>query len=430
MPSTELKYDSVPSKSSLQPVHAQAEKERSTHDLHYSFGTLTITEKSRDLIQLALDKGRLSCGRYVREFEQRFAELVGAKEAVAVSSGTDADALALAVLYDFGAQRGDEIILPALSFVATGNAVLQAGFKPVFVDIDLRTLCIDPARIEAAVTDRTRAILPVHLMGKPARMDSICDIAQRHQLYVVGDAAEAHAAEYQGRDIATWGDMQAYSLYVAHITSTVEGGIVVTDQEDFAEILRSLRSHGRSCKCKKCVLNTADMTCEKRFAGERDRRFFFERMGFSTKMNELEAAIGLGNLDIYEQVLEKRRANLRYLLNAFTRFEPHLWTLTEEAHEQIGPHAMPIIVGEDAPFTRDQLLHYLSQRHIDPRDLFSSIPTQCPGFDYLGHKLGDYPQAEYVGNHGLHVGVHQDLTQAHLDYLLDTIEQFIRVHGG
>jgi len=429
MPNTQLKHNTVPAQPGLQPIPGQAVEGQKEGDLHYSFGTLTITEKSRDLIQLALDKGRLSCGRYVREFERRFADLVGVKEAVAVSSGTDADALALAVLCDFGAQRGDEVIVPALSFVATGNAVLQAGFKPVFVDIDRQTLCIDPARIEAAITDRTRAILPVHLMGKPAPMDRICDIAQRHQLYVIGDAAEAHAAEYQGRDIATWGDMQAYSLYVAHITSTVEGGIVVTDQAEVAEILRSLRSHGRFCKCQKCVLNTIDATCDKRFDGERDRRFFFERVGFSTKMNELEAAIGLGNLDIYEQVLEKRRANLRYLLKALTRFEPHLWTLIEEAHEQIGPHALPIIVGENAPFTRDQLLHYLSQHHIDPRDLFSSIPTQCPGYDYLGHRLGDFPHAEYIGTHGLHVGVHQDLTQAHLDYLLETIEQFIKVHS-
>ena len=425
MPSTQLKEKSSREQACMQ-IRADAVQETSSQGLRYSFGTLTITEKSRDLIQLALDKGRLSCGRYVREFERRFAELVGVREAVAVSSGTDADALALAVLYDFGAQRGDEIILPALSFVATGNAVLQAGFTPVFVDVDRTTLCIDPLRIEAAITDRTRAILPVHLMGKPARMDVICDIARRHNIYVIGDAAEAHAAEYQGRDIGTWGDMQAYSLYVAHITSTVEGDVVVTDRADFAEVLRSLRSHGRFCKCQKCVLNTVDAHCEKRFEGEKDMRFSFERVGFSTKMNELEAAIGLGNLDLYDEVLEKRRANLRYLLGSFARFEPYLWTLTEEEHEQIGPHAMPMIVGEDAPFTRDQLLHYLSQHQIDPRDLFSSIPTQCPGYAYLGHQPGDFPHAEYIGNHGLHVGVHQDLTPVHLDYLLDTIEQFVK----
>ena len=146
MLNTELKSTTRPNGPSLQPIRGPESQTQGTHDLHYSFGTLTITDKSRDLIQLALDKGRLSCGRYVREFEQRFADLVGVKEAVAVSSGTDADALALAVLYDFGAQRGDEIIVPALSFVATGNAVLQAGFKPVFVDIDLKTLCIDQPR--------------------------------------------------------------------------------------------------------------------------------------------------------------------------------------------------------------------------------------------------------------------------------------------
>jgi dTDP-4-amino-4,6-dideoxygalactose transaminase len=422
MNQTEIKNQ----KSKIKNVTPLSAKEEA---LHYSFGTITVTDKAKALVNQALDQGRLSCGKMVREFEQRFAELVGVNEAVAVSSGTDADALALAVLYDFGAERGDDVIIPALSFVATGNAVLQAGFNPVFVDVDRTTLNIDPDKIEAAMTDKTRAIMPVHLMGKPACMDRICDIAKKHDLLVVGDAAEAHAAEYQGRDIGQWGDMAAYSLYVAHITSTVEGGIVVTDRADLAEILRSLRSHGRFCKCNRCVLNTGTATCQKRFDGDRDRRFFFERIGFSTKMNELEAAIGLGNLEIYHEVLAKRRSNLRYAFARLRQFEPYLRTLTEESHEQIGPHAIPMILSEDAPFTRDQLLSYLNDHRIDPRDLFSSIPTQCPGYFYLGHRLGDFPNAEYIGTHGLHVGVHQDLTKAHLDYLMDTIEQFIKTNA-
>src|SRR3989338_7500970 len=203
------------------------------------FGTITITSKSRELINEALDSGRVSNGKYVREFEELFARLTGTKEAVAVSSGTDADMLALAVLYDFGAERGDEIIVPALSFVATGNAILQAGFTPVFVDIDRKTLNIDPSKIDEKITERTKAIVPVHLMGKPADMDAINAIAERYKLYVIEDAAEAHGAVYKGRNIGTLGDMAAYSLYVAHIISTVEGGIVTTDNSDFAEILRS-----------------------------------------------------------------------------------------------------------------------------------------------------------------------------------------------
>jgi dTDP-4-amino-4,6-dideoxygalactose transaminase len=393
--------------------------------LRYTFGTVTITDEAKALVNQALDQGRLSCGRLVQEFEQRFAELVGAKEAVAVASGTDADALALAVLYDLGARRGDEVIVPALSFAATGNAVLQAGFRPVFVDIDPATLNIQADLIEAAITERTRAIMPVHLMGKPAPMAAIRRIAGQRGLVVVGDAAEAHGCTLGGRDVATWADLSAFSLYVAHIISTVEGGIVVTDRPDLAEVLRSLRSHGRFCKCRTCVINRADQICTRRFSQGRDMRFVFERIGFSCKMNEMEAAIGLGNLALYDRILQSRRANLRYLLERFRRFEPFLYSITESDGEQIGPHAMPIIVGPEAPFTRDELMIHLSRAGIDPRDLFSSMPTQCPGFAFLGHKLGDFPHAEYVGDHGLHVGVHQDLTQEHLDYLIDTVETFV-----
>src|SRR3989338_8295065 len=160
------------------------------------FGTVSITPEARKLIDGALDKKLVTRGKLVEEFENKFAKLFGVQYAVAVSSGTDADALACAVLYDYGAQRGDEIIIPALTFVATGNAIFQAGFKPVFVDINRETLNINPEKIEAVITKRTRAIMPVHLMGKPADMDKIQEIARQHKLYVIEDAAEAHGAEY------------------------------------------------------------------------------------------------------------------------------------------------------------------------------------------------------------------------------------------
>ena len=190
------------------------------------FGTISITKESRNLIDSILDSGRVSNGKYVREFEEKFAQLTGVKEAVALSSGTDADALALAVLYDFGAERDDEIIIPALSFVATGNSVLQAGFKPVFVDVERDTLNIDPEQIEKVITKKTRAIMPVHLMGKPAKMDEIKKTAKKYNLFVIEDAAEAHGGVYKGKNVGTIGDMAAYSLYLAHIITTIEGGII------------------------------------------------------------------------------------------------------------------------------------------------------------------------------------------------------------
>ena len=390
------------------------------------FGSISITEVSKKLINKSLDSGRLSNGKLVGEFEKKFAKLVNAKHAVALSSGTDADILALAVLYDFGAKRGDEIILPALSFVSTGNAVLHAGFKPVFVDIDPETLNINSELIERKITKKTRAIMPVHLMGKPAKMDIINRIANKHHLYVIEDAAEAHGAIYKGRNIGEWGDMAAYSLYLAHIITTVEGGIVTANNGKFAEILRSLRCHGRACKCDVCVVNTNSQYCAKRFKYGKDIRFIFERIGYSSKMNELEAAIGLGSLSIYRRIINKRHSNLIAMISRLKEFSDYFYTISENKDERIGPHAFPIILKKNAKFTRDELVIYLDNHGIDTRDLFSSMPTQCPGFAYLGYKLGDFPNAEYVGNNGIHIGVHQDIGKAEIDYIFRTLGSFIK----
>jgi dTDP-4-amino-4,6-dideoxygalactose transaminase len=398
--------------------------------IHIPFGTIAISDNSKRLIGEILETRRVSSGKFVRMLEERFAGLVGAKEAVAVSSGTDANALALAVQYDFGARRGDEIIVPALSFVGTGNAVLQAGFIPVFVDVERETLNMDVSQIESAITEKTRAIMPVHLMGKPAEMDTILEIARKRGLRVIDDAAEAHGASYKGKSAGSLGDLTAFSLYVAHIITTGEGGIVTTDRDDYAEILRSLRSHGRACSCKQCSLNLGAEYCAKRFRGleGEDIRFKFDRIGFSCKMNELEAAIGLGAFEVYNEILTKRRKNLLYVLDRFSRFSPYLATIREEPWERIGPHAIPIIIQEKASFSRTDLTQYLESQGIETRTLFVSMPTQCAGFSFLGHRLGRFPNAEYIGKNGIHVGVHQDLGLEHMEYLLGSIERFLEDH--
>lgn len=392
------------------------------------FGTITITDAAKELITNALESKRISSGKLVREFEDKFAELLGVRETVALSSGTDADILALAVLHDFGAVRGDEVIVPALSFVSTGGAVIHAGFTPVFVDVDRNTLNIDPERIEAAITPRTKAIMPVHLMGKPAEMNTINKIAKQHGLIVVEDAAEAHGALYYGKPAGSLADLGAFSTYVAHIITTGEGGLVSTDNEEYAEVVRSLRSHGRACSCKQCSLNITSGYCAKRFGGggEEDIRFTFERIGYSCKMNELEAAIGIGAIEQYHSILKKRHDNLKYVLDRFDQFAPYLKTITEEPFEQIGPHAIPIIIQEGAPFTRVEFTQYLEQNGVETRTLFNSMPTQCRGFNFLRYSYGDFPNAEYIGNYGIHIGCHQDLDIEDMQYVLDTISSFIR----
>jgi dTDP-4-amino-4,6-dideoxygalactose transaminase len=369
------------------------------------FGTVSITEEARRLINEAVESKWLTRGRYVQEFEEKFARLFGVKEAVAVSSGTDADALSCAVLYDYGARRGDEVIVPALSFVATGNAVFQAGLTPVFVDVRRETLNMDPDKIEEAVTPRTRAIMPVHLMGKPAEMDKISEIAKRHRLFVIEDAAEAHGAEYKGRKIGSLGNMAAFSLYAAHIVTTIEGGVVITDNPQTADILRSLRNHGIVGK------------------------FEFRRIGFSAKMNEMEAAVGLGNIRIFYEILEKRRRNLLYLIDKFEKFQKYFITIQEGPYEKIGPHAFSIIVREGVGFTKDEYVERLDKAGIDSRNLFYSIPTQCPSYAFLGKKLGDFPEAEYCSDHGTHIGIHQDIELKDLDYVAEVTGDFLKSQG-
>lgn len=396
--------------------------------MRISFGTMKITGDSRKILKDVIRSNRLTSGKYVSRLEKEFAGLIGVKEAVAVSSGGDADALALAVLYDFGAERSDEVIVPALSFVATGNSVLQAGFKPVFVDIERHTLNIDPSKIEAVITKRTKAIMPVHLMGKPAEMDTINRIAKKHKLIVVEDAAEAYGTEYKGKKAGSLGDMGCFSLYAAHVISAVEGGMVVTDNKRYAEVLRSLRTHGRACKCVECVLNTGSGPCVKRFRYGTDIRFIFERIGYSSKMNELEAAIGLGQLKRHDNIVRKRRENLLYLMKEFRQFEPYLETLKEEPYERIGPHAFAVIIREGSHIDRDELVAYLGEKGVDTRSLFSSMPTQCPGFKFLGYRIGDFPNAEYIGNNGFHIGIHQEICKRHLDYFIKCVNDFLKKH--
>jgi dTDP-4-amino-4,6-dideoxygalactose transaminase len=178
------------------------------------------------------------------------------------------------------------------------------------------------------------------------------------------------------------------------------------------------------------VLNSSQTYCPQRFNGNggEDIRFVFERIGYSSKMNELEAAIGLGNINLYQDIVEKRHRNLAYVLERFKRFEPYLATIEEGPDEKIGPHAIPIIIQEAAPFIRAELTHALEINGIETRTLFASMPTQCPGFAHLGYKEGQFPNAEYMGKHGLHIGVHQDLGLEEMAYVLETIGRFLEQH--
>ena len=188
--------------------------------------------------------------------------------------------------------------------------------------------------------------------------------------------------------------------------TTIEGGMLITNNEKMAEIARSLRNHGI------------------------DGKFQFRRIGFSAKMNEIEAAVGLGNIEIFRDILEKRRANVRHLIKAFAKFDKYFWYLKEEKHEILGPHAFSIILKDGVNFTKDEFVAYLERAGVDSRNLFYSIPTQTQSYQFMGHKLGDFPQAEYCSDHGTHIGCHQDVGIPQMEYVVEVVGKFLKTKEG
>ncbi len=372
--------------------------------MRIAFGDLKIGDTARKYVQQALEKNWISEGDNVKEFERRFAKQFGYKHAIATSSGTDADIVSCAALYDFGAERGDEIIVPACTFVASANAILAAGFMPKFVDIEVETLNIDPNKIEAAINNKTRAIMVVHLMGKPADMDPIMEIAKARNLKVIEDSCEAHGATYKGRVVGSIGDSGAFSFYVAHVVVAGEGGMIVTGNDEMAEVLKSVKSHGRP-------FNSI--------------YFDFQRAGFNSRMNELTAAIGIEGMERYEETFKKRKENLYRLLELTGDLSDYLYFIREENYEKISAHAFPLVL-KDSKYDRDKLYSFLEAKGIQCKTLFGSLPTQHQAFKFMCHKYGEFPASEYIGENGLHFGIHQYLDEDDLIFISDTLKSFFK----
>lgn len=368
------------------------------------FGDLKIGDVARKYVQAALDRNWISEGENVKEFEQKFADKFGYKHAIATSSGTDADICCCAALYDFGAKRGDEIIVPALCFVSCANSILAAGFIPKFVDIEVETLNIDPNKIEKAITKKTRGIMVVHTMGKPCEMDSIGQIAKAHNLMIIEDACEAHGATYKGRVVGSIGDMGAFSFYAAHLVVSGEGGTVVTNNDEIANVIRSVKSHGRPYG---------------------SIYFDFQRIGFNSRMNELTAAIGLEGLEYFNETFNKRKTNLYKLLKLTQELSDYFYFIREESFEKVCPHAFPIVL-KDKKHDCTKLYQYLESKGIQCKTLFGSLPTQHKAFRFLNYKYGQFPASEYVGENGLHFGIHQYLNDNDLLYISDTLKGYFK----
>jgi perosamine synthetase len=389
-------------------------------------GGLQITERARELVNQVLDSGRLSYGPMTREFERRFAERHDCRYAVFCNSGTSALHIAIACLKEAGGWRdGDEVIVPALTFVATPNMVLINDLTPVFVDVDPVTYNIDPRQIEAAITDRTRAIMPVHLFGQPCEMDPILEIAHRHGLRVVEDSAETMFARYKGRSVGAFGDVGCFSTYIAHLLVTGVGGFATTNSDEHAVVLHSLMNHGRDS----IYLNIDDRgnTPEERLKIA-EGRFRFVRFGHSFRATELEAAVGLAQLDDMPELIRRRQENAAYLIDRLSQFDGELQLPSWPDYVDHVFMMFPIVI-RDSKTRKGDLVSHLEENGVETRDMVPLL-NQPIYKERFGDIESRFLTTKWVNESGFYIGCHPYLEEEQLDHVVRQVERFFDRQSG
>lgn len=338
-----------------------------------------------------------SAGRFVNAFEKGFADFCEVRHAIATNNGTTALHLALVSI---GIERGDEVIVPTLTYIASANAVKYCGATPVFVDNDPRTFNIDPKAVERAITSRTKAIMPVHLYGQSADMDPLIEIARERNLLVVEDAAEAVGAHYKGRRAGTLGLCATFSFFGNKILTTGEGGMVTTNDDRLAERLRLLRGQGMDPL----------------------RRYWFPEIGYNYRMTNIAAAIGLGQLENIEHHLQARR-DVAKLYDA--KLQPLTDLLILPVIAPWADHVYwmyTIILSDRVTASRDEVMALMDAAGIETRPVFYPMHVLPP---YLDEEPGKFPNAEFCSSRGINLPTHGRLSEADIDRVVATLKSAI-----
>jgi CDP-6-deoxy-D-xylo-4-hexulose-3-dehydrase len=380
----------------------------------------------------------LTTGRFNEAFEKRFAERVGAKHVITVNSGSSANLVAFSTLTsprlrDRQLKPGDEVITAATGFPTTVNPTLHWGLVPVFVDVKLKTYNIDPDQIEAAITPKTRAIMIAHTLGNPFDIAPIKAICDKHGLFLVEDCCDALGATYDGKHVGTFGDVGTCSFYPAHHITMGEGGAVFMNNTNFKKIAESFRDWGRDCYCGP----GKDNTCLKRFKWKLgdlphgyDHKYIYSHLGFNLKITDMQAAVGLAQMDRLEGFIADRKRNFTTLKTGLEELEECLILPEATARSEPSWFGFPITVQPNAPFTRDELVLHLNDKKIATRLLFGGNLIRQPYM--IGREfrtIGDLPNANLVVTNTFWIGVYPGLGQAQLAYVLDVIRAFCKGRG-
>lgn len=347
-----------------------------------------IGDAEKQGVLQVLDSGMLVQGPRVKALEERFAQVCGTRYAVATSSGTTALHIALLA---HGIGPGDEVITSAFTFVATASSILFTGAKPVFVDVDAETFNLSPELVERAITPRTRALMPVHLYGNPCDMDALLDIARRRDLIVIEDAAQAIGARYKGRPTGSFGT-GCFSLYATKNVTSGEGGMITTDDEEFAARCRLLRSHGSR------------------------KRYYYDMLGYNMRMSDLHAAIGLAQIDRLDELTARRRENAAYLS---AHIESVATPQVREGYEHVW-HQYTVRV--DGGRDRDAAVKQLNAAGVGT-GVFYPVPLHQQG--YIREIVGDVslPVTERLAQEVISLPVHPQLSQADLDKIVAEVNR-------
>lgn len=350
-----------------------------------------IGEEEIENVVEVLKSGMIAQGPKVMEFEEKFANWIGAKYGIATNSGTSALHVALLAC---GIGEGDEVITTPFTFIASGNAIVYTGATPVFADIDLDTYTIDPDSIENLITDKTKAILPVQLYGQAADMDEIREIAEKHDLKIIEDAAQAHGAEYNGEKVGTFGDMACFSFYPTKNMTTSEGGMITTNDEELAKKAQMFRAHGAS------------------------ERYHHDEIGYNFRMTDIAAAIGLAQLNVIDEFNNKRISNANYLNEQLKDVEGIVTPKSPDNYKHVY-HQYTIRVEKG---NRDDWVEFLTNKGIGTGIHYPIPLYNQPIYKKLGIE-GDCPLAEKAADNVISLPVHPSLTKEDLDLVVDAVKE-------
>jgi len=374
------------------------------------FGSPVIEDEEIDEVVKTLKSGWIGTGPKVARFEEEFREYTGAKHAIAVASCTAGLHLSVIAL---GIGPGDEVIVPVLTFAATANAVIHSGAKPVFADVDISSMTIDPEDVRRKITPRTKAIIPVHFAGRACRLDELEAIAREHNLYLIQDTAHALETEYHGRKIGTFDHLASYSFYVTKNITTAEGGMVTTNDEEIANRLKIYALHGMS------------KDAWKRFSDDGYKHYEVVFPGFKYNMTDIQASLGIHQLRKIERLYIRRQE----IWQAYHEKLKHLpLILPTEAEEgtRHGLHLFIILVDTSKTgITRDELLTALHKQNIGTGVHYIALHHHPYYKQTYGYKQGDFPNAEFISDRTLSIPFSAKLTDADVDDVADALNRIL-----